>query len=744
MAKSLRWQIPFQSSVTKTDYVISIYDENDGSWSGVTQLTPATNPFETEESNDKDYFAPIRSTKASINVIDPSGTLMQELLPADCLSRPVMVTQGEDVVYCGALTPDVYTSRYTNIAQSVSLKANGILEAMQSVDIELNDVIGVVTVQQALSIALKNFAQQSGLSLTLNPPVTRVLVSANAASVLSKMIDLSAVFKIEEIAAEDTVYEEIKTISCHDLIKNICTFMGWCAREKGKSLLFQRIGETYGMYEYTYANFVNGTGSPVLKTLASVDMSTFTWMDDNHTIDCAQGAKSVAVVAKLEPYKLTLTLPDTPQILSTDPRHVDLLFQSGSGQKHVSTYLKTGIERMGIAFNYYQLSCGIDGGVYTSVSADVISVENIVRDVVNALIVIQGLEMEDGAYKALALNYIEQQGLEFYSFVSGAFLAKIAIETRSAAVPDTKDGLLCALLPYSGNVFDWVANINPIFTLSSVIKRYLPRGYFILTADYAMFAAVHNVGQSAQIWCRENGDNVPNTRFYFILQHANKYWNGSAWTTTKSMFYIEQASYTEFKFMDNWNQTMDIPQTSGYIIPVDGDLMGEVKLGLMTPAHDGLTNNCFEVFFTSLKMDYKPAQSIFTTDRDANNYYRVLGVDFREKKSIDTVFATLNGNNPSPSLMLDSIYKPTRTITYMDSSSSRSQRPECDLQDRMDAYYRQKRRTLTVGAQPINTDYIPNTLVQGLDGRTYLPLSIKRKWIEDTDTITLFETPSNE
>ena len=67
MAKAVRWQIPFVSSIEKTQYRIDIYDEQDGTWSGVTTLTGGPSPIVTDEDASDDFFAPIRTQTGSID-----------------------------------------------------------------------------------------------------------------------------------------------------------------------------------------------------------------------------------------------------------------------------------------------------------------------------------------------------------------------------------------------------------------------------------------------------------------------------------------------------------------------------------------------------------------------------------------------------------------------------------------------------------------------------------------------------
>ena len=57
MAKNIRWQIPFVS-IQGVHYRVDIYDEQDGSWSGITELQAGEKPFVTNEDASEDFSIP--------------------------------------------------------------------------------------------------------------------------------------------------------------------------------------------------------------------------------------------------------------------------------------------------------------------------------------------------------------------------------------------------------------------------------------------------------------------------------------------------------------------------------------------------------------------------------------------------------------------------------------------------------------------------------------------------------------
>ena len=145
MAKNIRWQIPFES-IQGVQYRVDIYDE--GEFTPV-QLTPGETPFVTKEDASDDVFHPVRSQTGTIEVctLMPDGNYitLDDLLPANNIARPVKLWRilgggaAGVLEWQGFLSCEAYDQDYTGIPQILDLPVISVLEAMDSIEVELSE-----------------------------------------------------------------------------------------------------------------------------------------------------------------------------------------------------------------------------------------------------------------------------------------------------------------------------------------------------------------------------------------------------------------------------------------------------------------------------------------------------------------------------------------------------------------------------------------------------------------------------
>ena len=87
---AIHWTIPFASLRDGTIYSVNIYD---ASYSGSpVQLKGGAQPFVTQEDDDEDFFADIRTQSGSISIIDDGTFDWKALVPTTDTDRPVTLT----------------------------------------------------------------------------------------------------------------------------------------------------------------------------------------------------------------------------------------------------------------------------------------------------------------------------------------------------------------------------------------------------------------------------------------------------------------------------------------------------------------------------------------------------------------------------------------------------------------------------------------------------------------------------
>ena len=176
MSKAIRWQLHFHESKPDSQnpkhYRVDIYDEQDGTWSGITQLTAGDQPFVTDEDASDDFFCPVRTQTGTLHIctLKPDGQYitLDELLPANNIARPVMLLSisgnTETIEWQGFLSCEAYSQDYVGIPQTLSFPVNGILEAMASVQLNPATTSGLKRAYQHIYDALHEIEVQSGVT----------------------------------------------------------------------------------------------------------------------------------------------------------------------------------------------------------------------------------------------------------------------------------------------------------------------------------------------------------------------------------------------------------------------------------------------------------------------------------------------------------------------------------------------------------------------------------------------------
>ena len=149
-----------------------------------------------------------------------------------------------------------------------------------------------------------------------------------------------------------------------------------------------------------------------------------------------------------------------------------------------------------------------------------------------------------------------------------------------------------------------------------------------------------------------------------------------------------------------------------------------------------------DTFISKFTIDYETEELDNLYDRSANHYFRLLGTNFRDEIGINTEFASMLNNLPSPSLIMDDATTPMTVMDYVVSGGTESRRPEVDLLDRLAIYYGSARQRLELEVEHPTAAPLPLLKLNGInDGKVYLPLAESRDWKQDVSTITCFEEP---
>ena len=319
MAKAIKWQIPF-ASLSGTLYRIDIYAEG---YSGdPIQLTAGESPFVTEEDSSEDFFAPIRTQTGSIQVCTrkPDGTMLtlDEILPANNIDHPVRLinlSNSNAIEWQGFLSCEAYSQNYTSIPENLSLPVISVLEAMDSVEMELNVDRTFKRIINHITYALDEINKKSGIDL-----FRRIYISKYCNNPIRTTSFYSTVYsEIDEIVSGENIVVDVHSISCKKILEYIATFFGCTWREVGRDVYLEAIGKNDNFKRYYYLDLKNwiidGTVPSIITTeLPCVDsnMNDLESMGVDHKQSILQGAKRVKVTSKLADFECNLGLRESP------------------------------------------------------------------------------------------------------------------------------------------------------------------------------------------------------------------------------------------------------------------------------------------------------------------------------------------------------------------------------------------------------------------------------------------------
>lgn len=717
MSKQVRWQVPFVSRLG-TAYRVDIYDEQDGSWSGVMQLLGGTSPFTTDEDDSDDYFAPIRVQTGTLTVCthDEDGNVLitlDDILPANNIARPVKLWRilgggaAGVLEWQGFLSCEAYDQDYTDIPQHLQLPVISVLEAMASVQLDPAISTGLQPIYVCLPDILKEIDRQSGMTC-----FTHINYSRTDYRIISKYIDMTVMFEQKEYNNENSTTYIVSGLSAKDALERICTYMGWIAREKGSELYLQRIGEEAGMYREAIADFP-GIAEEESITEAGI-AATFDdhWAGVDHRRTVQQGAKSVEVVAKLEKYAVNLDLPPFPY---GETYEIHRQYNGPTNWIYILSSLVNNPYN-NVTLNYYKATISY---VYGSQSA---AETTTLSDLLAHLWDAEGI-----------VDIYSGHGTE--TVRSGVFFAKVAYENQDQSAHSTSDGLFVSWLP---RVINTDYSTQPIFAIRSLISYNMGGGYLKLSASLANL--VVNFDNSFEVvWITKETDYTDSILMH--IRFGNKYWNGSQWVDSFTKVWVDIEGSN---FKKNWTPTTPVEETDGYLIPLSNN-SGELEIAIYPQNNiPNASHNTFllNTFFSNLGVEYVQTDDETIADRSENHYFRLLGTNFRDEISIGTDLASMLNNQPSPSLIMNSETEAMSELNYGTDQVPDMRRPEVDLLNRLATYYGAARQRLDLIVEHPTAAPLPLLRLNGIspDSRTYAPLAESRDWQQDSSTLKCFET----
>lgn len=219
---AIHWKIPFKSLRSGTVYTVNIYDS---SYSGnPVTLKGGPNPFETQEDDDTDQFAPIRTQSGYVRIVDDGSFSWKELIPDTDTDRPVTLTNASNtVLWQGFMQAQNFSGRLYGNPQEREFPIQCSLAVTEGRNVDYTQT------------AIKNFAYLlkeivDSIPSTCRPSTFYIEGGSDAQTMLLTCIDW------QNFVAEDSNGALSARYNLYQCLEDLCKFWGWTARTHGTSL----------------------------------------------------------------------------------------------------------------------------------------------------------------------------------------------------------------------------------------------------------------------------------------------------------------------------------------------------------------------------------------------------------------------------------------------------------------------------------------------------------------------------
>ena len=681
---AIHWQIPFMSLRAGTLYTVNIYD---ASYTGSTPivLNGGASPFVTQEDDNSDEFAPIRTQSGYLRIVDngyaADGTTAfnwKDLLPTTATSRPVTLTHqsGNSTIvdWHGYIQPQTFNGVLYGNPQQREFPISCALSILQAFDYDPHGD-GIMSFGELLSDILEKTDDFTGAVI-------------QGGSVVDGWLQKK--FSTLNLVEEDENNEVAPKYTYFSVLEDVCRFFGWTCRQYGGKAIFtcadDQMKQQFVEYD-TQDLYYTGQGQTGLgeadvwksKTLGDI----FASVGNNDTI--VQGIRKATITANINASPSVVELPyDKIDELYADNAVTQTTYGTET-TKYLFTKKAAVANAHTLTFPWCALQFAAGGSfVHDGQTFEYFASEHIYEYYEDLL-----------AYK------------HSYNFTTNIYVKGVA----------QNDGYLFALKTRSAYALS-----NGMIVISA--RTYIDA---LDTTDDDKHITYVGMGS-----------------LYAVLKVGNQYWNGTAWGSTWAIFEIpigvdggSPGDQGTGAILSNRDLTSNYPNYEGFGVPVAGSLGGVVELQICgfydaaQPYQYGQRGVAIE----NLAIDFlRPS----VPNQQERNIYKSTGSNqFVNEPTIDLIFASDNNNQFGCGIILNADGSYCSGLAYPDGST---QHPEQHVANRMGTFYAQTRRLLAIDVLSNLLGTISPMYKITADGTLMHPISINRNWRDDVTRLTLLET----
>jgi hypothetical protein len=550
------------------------------------------NPFVVRYENNDTPFEPIRNSTATISVV--SDHYFEDVLPNKAMETEVILKDETTLekIWVGYLTPKVYSQPYENCLETIELEASDCLSVIQYGDYLSEGNRGIITFKDVIvrcidSTMLKGFYWP-----------------------LTKKVDGSYVYPTELKISEMNFYssDTDEPWNSQDVIKEMCSYLGMTAIQKGEYLYFADYTALNNADRYTFASYLKNvnyaqgssvysgekrkiTNKEILGSGGSIDFdpvyNKFTVKDNFYA--CEEFISNI-----FQDNLLTNRGGDFFSSIEIDAFTTKATYPWGTkwfNQKYTEDEDDTKYLYFHRLYDHkdYESIYRYDNTLSKTQPTSDLNTGKITQDYVGGTIMDFGRvkkEYVNEAYQTIISNQIDWERYLCINLLGEGWW----IYNNNYVPKGPQDNMVIFRLK-EGSTGQVLMNSNSylIINYKLLFTKYKLRNY--INPDWTTDTA------NMSAW--ESGTQIESSgKMAFRLGIGGKYWNGSSWQTSPCTFSItcareedEYAYFNEEKgVLNNVSWELNIDE-EGYKIPLEGvDTAGELVFDFFLPSIQLITD----------------------------------------------------------------------------------------------------------------------------------------------------------
>ena len=686
----IHWQIPFKSLRSGIVYTVNIYDPNYSHYAGHVMLKGGAQPCVTQEDDDEDFFANIRTQSGYIRIVDDgkdaNGNTFnwKTFVPSTDTDRPVTITHmvsGSAVLdWQGFMQAQNFGATLFGDPQEKEYPIQCALTVLEGSDIDHTHVT-IENFAFVLRECLNEIDRVSGGVVSNHEVITSGAVHINTVYVqggvdgrrwLLKRIDWQ-----NFVSQVDDEFEA--RYSLYEVLQDICRFWGWTARTYKDKLYLTRADDTdiptfAVLSRAQLSALAGGTDASDIASFYTVALTGEELVSMNNDDYRQRGHNKATVKAECND-------AENDNVIEMDEKVMELMENQGWSSE---TYQE----------DDYQIGYTNDLLTFSRPL-----VTGTCRD----------------TFAAFALGQITSVGEQ-----PGDAMKMIRIKKTYNA---------------------GYAAVQPYAKFTTVYHHVYADGYI------AMHGKTYRRTKLFEETAYE-GHDFGVRHMYMRLgvgktRNTATWYNGTTWGNLEEMFKVTIGNrgndFYATSISGNLMRTaIPAPDAEGLLFveflgsdDLD-DIDGEKSFELEDFTIEYYKNNARDVGHRVWEKVDLPVEMEYTS-KNQNNV--------RDEWNADCIYASDNDMSFGYGLLIN----PDGTFMQKAVYGATNQHPEQNLADRVTAYWQQARRKVSVEmrSDDMNVSAISPEKKVTLDSTTFYPIAISRDWRDDVTELTMLELPSS-